>query len=231
MGMYTELILGCSLSEKTPRILIEALDWVINSKKKPKYENPKNYEEKIYNERFIDRTFSEKEIEEFEKKYDLCCIIYSGSYYFGCADSKPSFYKDDISKDYKLSFRSNCKNGGIIENFLEYIKPYIIQGSGPSDVYAYVQYEEDEFPTIYSLKYDKTNVLDPDIVEKFWKKNDLEWKCFDKLYKLVTPGFQVTDEMLKSRGVDPNDRHSDLAILDIIVDKICEDYKKAVNHD
>ena len=49
MGMYTELILGCSLSEKTPRILIEALDWVINSKKKPKYENPKNYEEKIYN--------------------------------------------------------------------------------------------------------------------------------------------------------------------------------------
>ena len=81
------------------------------------------------------------------------------------------------------------------------------------------------------MKYDKTNVLDPDIVEKFWKKNDLEWKCFDKLYKLVTPGFQVTDEMLKSRGIDPNDRHSDLAILDIIIDKICEDYKKAVNHD
>ena len=37
--------------------------------------------------------------------------------------------------------------------------------------------------------------------------------------------------MLKSRGVDPSDRYSDLAILDIIVDKICEDYKKAVNHD
>lgn len=151
--------------------------------------------------------------------------------YFGYAESKPSFYKDDISRDYKLSFRSNCKNGGIIENFLKYIKSYIIQGSGPSDVYAYVQYEEDEFPTIYSLRYDKTNVLDPDIVEKFWKKNDLEWKCFDKLYELVTPGFQVTDEMLKSRGVDPNDRHSDLAILDIVIDKICEDYKKAVNHD
>ena len=100
MGMYTELILGCSLSEKTPRILIEALDWVINSKKKPKYEHPKNYEEKIYNERFIDQTFSEKEIEEFENKYNLCYIIYSGSYYFGCAESKPSFYKDDISKDY-----------------------------------------------------------------------------------------------------------------------------------
>lgn len=73
-------------------------------------------------------------------------------------------------------------------------------------------------------------MLDPDIVEKFWKKNDLEWKCFDKLYKLVTPGFQVTDEMLKSRGIDPNDRNSDLAILDIIIDKICEDYKKVVNH-
>lgn len=160
--MYTELILGCSLSKETPRILIEALDLVINPKKKPKYENPKNYEEKIYNERFIDQTFSEKEIEEFENKYNLCYIIYSGSYYFGCADSKPSFYKDDISKDYKLSFRSNCKNGGIIENFLEYIKPYIIQGSGPSDIYAYVQYEEDEFPTIYSLKYGKTSVPSTD---------------------------------------------------------------------
>lgn len=45
--MYTELILGCSLSEKTPRILIEALDWVINSNKKPKYENPKTMK-KIY---------------------------------------------------------------------------------------------------------------------------------------------------------------------------------------
>lgn len=228
--MYTELILGCSLSKETPRILIETLDWIINSNKKPKYDNPKNYEEKIYNGRFIDQTLSEKEIEEFEKKYNLRRIIYSGSYYFGYAESRPSFYKDDISDDYKLSFRSNCKNGGIIENFLKYIKPYIIQGSGPSDVYAYVQYEEDEFPTIYSLKYDKTNVLDQDIVEEFWKKNDLEWKCFNKLYELVTPGFQVTEEMLKSRGVDLNDKNSDLAILDIIIDKICEDYKKVVNH-
>lgn len=145
MGMYTELILGCSLSKDTPRILIETLDLVINANKKPKYNNPKNYEEKIYNEHFIDQTLSEKEIEEFEKKYNLCRIIYSGSYYFGYADSKPSFYKDDISKDYKLNFRSNCKNGGIIENFLKYIKPYIIQGSGPSDVYAYVSMKKMNF--------------------------------------------------------------------------------------
>lgn len=34
--MYTELILGCSLSKETPRILIEALDWVINQNKKTK---------------------------------------------------------------------------------------------------------------------------------------------------------------------------------------------------
>lgn len=231
MGMYTELILGCSLSKDTPRILIETLDWIINQNKKPKYDNPKNYEEKRYNEQFIDRTLSEEEIEKFEKEYNLRYIIWSGSYYFGYGESKPSFYKDYIDNEYKISFRSNCKNRGIIEDFLNYIKSYVVHGSGPSDVYAYVQYEEAEFPTIYSLKYEKTDVLDPNIVEEFWKKNDQEWKCFDKLYELVTPGFQVTDEMLKAKGVDPNDRHSDLAILDIIIDKICEDYKKVVNHD
>lgn len=74
-------------------------------------------------------------------------------------------------------------------------------------------------------------MLDQDIVEKFWKKNDHDWKCFNKLYKLVIPGFQVTDEMLKAKEVDLNDRNLDLAILDIIIDKICEDYKKVVNHD
>ena len=162
MGMYTELILGCSLSKETPRILIEALDWVINPNKKPKYENPKNYEEKIYNERFINQTLSEEEIEEFDNKYNLYRIIYSGSYYFGCAESKPSFYRDEITGEYRLGFRSNCKNGGTIESLLEYMEPYIIQGSGPSDIYAYVQYEEDEFPTIYSLKYGKTSVPSTD---------------------------------------------------------------------
>jgi hypothetical protein len=40
-----------------------------------------------------------------------------------------------------------------IEKFIEYIKPYVIQGSGfvNHNIFAYVQYEEAEFPTIYAL--------------------------------------------------------------------------------
>ena len=38
-----------------------------------------------------------------------------------------------------------------IETFIEYIKPYVISGSGYHDIFAYVQYEEDEFPTIYAI--------------------------------------------------------------------------------
>lgn len=34
MGMYTEFIFGCSLSKDTPKICIDALDYVINGENK-----------------------------------------------------------------------------------------------------------------------------------------------------------------------------------------------------
>ena len=54
MGMYTELIFGCTLSKHTPKVCIDALDTVINGDKHPKYEEPKDWREQEYNKHFID---------------------------------------------------------------------------------------------------------------------------------------------------------------------------------
>lgn len=153
MGMYTEFIFGCSLSKNTPKICIDALDYVINGEnKKPKYENPEIWEEKEYNDKFIERTSTNNEIQTFIREYDFIRLFCSGSYYFGAPVSKRLYY-DHISKTYKISTRSNLKNyHNQIEKFIEYIKPYVVRGSGyDHSIFAYVQYEEDEFPTIYGI--------------------------------------------------------------------------------
>ena len=60
--MYTEFIFGCELSKNTPRVCVEALDFVINGEdKQPKYENPEGWEQKDYNEHYIDRTLPVEE--------------------------------------------------------------------------------------------------------------------------------------------------------------------------
>lgn len=158
MGMYTEFIFGCALREDTPRICIEALDYVINGEeKKPRYENPITCEEKLYNDTFIDRILSVEEIENFADFYDLSRLCYSFSGYFGAGENDPCFYYDSVIKAYRISIRSDIKNyENQIDRFLEYIEPYIKSGSGSNDIYAYVLYEENEYPYIYSLKGGKT---------------------------------------------------------------------------
>lgn len=154
MGMYTEFIFGCALSKDTPKICIDALDYVINGQdKKPKYENPETWEEKEYNEKFIERISTDDEIQAFIGEYDFGRLFCSDSYYFGAPVSSKKFYQDYIDKTYRISTRANLKNyNRQIEKFIEYIKPYVIQGSGfDHNIFAYVQYEEAEFPTIYAL--------------------------------------------------------------------------------
>ena len=152
MGMYTEFIFGCTLSEHTPKICVDALDTVINGDKHPKYEEPKDWREQEYNKHFIERTTPEEEIREFIERYNLGKLFYCTSYYFGAPPVR-RFYYDYIDNGYHISTRSNLKNyDNEIEKFLEYIKPYVEQGSGyPHQIYAYVQYEEAEFPTIYAM--------------------------------------------------------------------------------
>ena len=164
MGMYTEFIFGCALSEDTPKICIEAMDYVINGEeKKPRYENPKNYQEESFNENYIERTYTDEEINEFIEKYDFWRLFRCYSYYFGAANPVGKFYYDSIYKHYHISTRADLNNyDGQIERFIDYIKPYIVQGSGYShNVFAYVQFEESEFPTIYAMdgKYSVNPVL------------------------------------------------------------------------
>ena len=154
MGMYTEFIFGCELSKDTPKICIEALDYVINGEnKQPRYDDPKDYIQKCYNDSYIDRTLPIEEIEAFINKYDFYRLFNSCSYYFGAANPISKFYWDNISKSYHISTRADLKNySNQIETFIDYIKKYITQGSGyDHNIFAYVQYEEAPFPTMYGI--------------------------------------------------------------------------------
>ena len=121
MGMYTELILGCSLTKDLPKECVNALNNCINS--------------------------SDIIIDDFSKKYELMDICYSESAYFG---SPPSCKFIEDSDYYQLSIRSNLKNYfQEIERFLDYLRPYVEYGSGINEFYAIVTYEENSYPTIW----------------------------------------------------------------------------------
>jgi len=128
MGMYTELIFGAELKKDTPIEVIEALKYMIGEKK----ERPIN----------------------FPLPNGRCEWLFRGaSYYFGVNRPVGKMWFDDITKNWIVSTRSNTKNyGSEIEDFLEWIKPYINSGSGSRDMYAIVTYEEDETSTIYYLQ-------------------------------------------------------------------------------
>ena len=121
MGMFTELILGCSLTKDLPKECVDAFNNCINS--------------------------SDIIIDDFSKKYKLMDICYSESAYFG-SSSNCKF--EEYPDYYQLSIRSNLKNYfQEIENFLDYLKPYVLLGSGINNFYAIVTYEEDSYPTIW----------------------------------------------------------------------------------
>ena len=129
MGMYTELICGCTLRKDTPKIFVDSMFWLLNNTQGK--ESP--------------------EITKFIDNYDLSRILFSDSYYFG-APSNCIFKYDKIGDNYELSIRSNLKNyEGQIEKFLDYITPYVEDGSGTKNIFAMVLYEEDEFPTLYTV--------------------------------------------------------------------------------
>lgn len=143
--MYTEMIVGCALVN-LPTACVEALDYVIN-----KCQN-KN---KAYQDFIEGKSDISFEAQDFIKRYDLYYMIYSQSCYFG-APSTVSFHTEMWwnGKDiHFLSIRSNCKNyDGKIQNFLEFLRPYVYEGSGPNNIYGYMHYEEDDFPVIYNTR-------------------------------------------------------------------------------
>lgn len=122
MGMYTELIFGATLKKDTPNEVIETLKSMCGLQ-------------------------SEIDILQLSRN-----PLYAQSCYFGVSSSKPFMEFDSITKKWVISTRGNIKNyEGDIDKFLEWIRPYIANGSGVRDMYAIVMYEEWEEPTIYYL--------------------------------------------------------------------------------
>lgn len=124
MGMYTELIFGAELKEDTPKKVIENLKYLTG----------------------------ELELEKPPKELkDFWFVLRGASYYFGVSNPTHKLWFDEICKSWHLSSRSNIKNyENEIEKFLEWIKPYISQGSGYPQFYAIVTYEDGE-PKIYYM--------------------------------------------------------------------------------
>lgn len=125
--MYTELIFGASLKNDTPEQVINALKYIVGEiETKP-----------------LDFPLSEGRTE---------WLLKGSSYYFGVSEPITRLWQD-LQNEWRLSARCSIKNyGGEIEEFLEWIKPYIDGGSGYRAMYALTMYEEDSEPTIYYLK-------------------------------------------------------------------------------
>lgn len=192
MGMYTELILGAQLKKDTPSYIIEAFDYVINKD---------------------DSAEISDEAKTFIDEYSLYTLFYCTSYYFGVIDSTRSFRYDSIAGQWCISTRANLKNGGRIEKFLEFIKDYIEDGSGPTNIFAYVQYEESDFPTLWtpSGKYS----YDASGFEEYYNKQVNEYySLFNKLYYGICKDFAITPEILEQYGLtaDTYTQHDGLRI-------------------
>lgn len=178
--MYTELIFGASL-KNIPDDLERALDCVIN-------DNP-------------DITAAAQDLID---TYSLNKIFWGSSYYFGAHRNTPTFEYDEIGNHWVLSTRANCKNyQEEIEKFLEYIKQYVEYGSGPNDIFAYVQYEESDFPTIYS-KQGKFDWFDKNKVSSAERDYTILHNSLCELCHELIPEYKVTNEVLKENNLDSN---------------------------
>lgn len=179
MGMYTELILGIEFKEDTPEYIIEAIDCLINKS---------------------DKGIISDEAQNFIDEYDLGLMLHGCSYYFAVNRSNYAFWEDESDKHWHLSSRANLKNGGRIEKFLNFIKDYVEGGAGPLGVFAYVHYEQSEFPTIWTkggpLKYDISS-----IEAAYDKEINKYYDTFNMLYSKFCPDFVLTTKVLEKYGL------------------------------
>lgn len=135
MGMYTELIVGCSLKRNIPIKIINVLRFLTD-------DSPYKSSEGLW---IPDDKFFQT---------DRWSLLLTGcAYEFGgCYDNQTLFKYDDIIDRWFLSVRCAVKNyTGEIEFFLDWLKPFIHRGSGGMNMYAISIYEDEDHPTIYYL--------------------------------------------------------------------------------
>ena len=127
MGTYTEIIFGARLKKSTPKNIIDTLRFVANGPTQTIHEEDPVI---VYDKELIE-------------KYNLYYVMRSASYYFGVCEPVSKMWFNEIAGEWVLSFRANCKNyDGKLEEFVEWIKPYIKSGTGYEDIYAIITVEE-----------------------------------------------------------------------------------------
>lgn len=182
--MYTELIFGATLKEKTPTYVTQALDSVINDRTNVNLSD---------------------EVKQFIDEYSISKLIWCSSYYFGAHDNKPSCVFDKIAGRWCISFRANCKNyQNEIEKFIGFIKPYVEYGSGPTNIFAIVQYEESDYPTLYGTE-DKYEYLDEERITTDRKFANELIDIVNDLYYFGSPDLVIDKHKLKEYGIDEDD--------------------------
>lgn len=196
--MYTELIFGATLKEKTPTYVTQALNCVIND----------NVDDKLSDE-----------AKQFIDEYSLSKLILGTSYYFGAHTNTPSCVFDKIANRWCISFRANCKNyRGEIEKFIEFIKPYVEYGSGLTNIFAIVQYEEDDYPTLHGI-IGKYEYLDKERITTDRKFAHELIEIINDLYNFGSPDLVIDKNKLDEYGIDEDD-YNDIDSYRIMVDVI-----------
>lgn len=134
MGMYTELIFGCSLKKETPSQVIDVLKYLVRESEEP---------ESLPEHKFF-------ACERWSYLFTMC------SFYFGVNRPVNKMWFEEIGNNWVISTRSNIKNyDGEIESFLEWIEPYVESGSGNKNLYAISCYEDGD-PELYFLEEKKS---------------------------------------------------------------------------
>ncbi len=131
MGMYTELVYGARLKENTPLHIIEMLKVIFG----------------------INESLPDKYSDWEDKFPEISCIPFGGSYYFAVQNPHSRMSFDDVSKDWTIVVRCNIKNyHNQIENFIEWLSPYV-EGSGAKDDFlGYTLHEESIAPILIWTK-------------------------------------------------------------------------------
>lgn len=198
MGMYTELIFGATLKENTPTYVTNALNSIINDR--------------------VNVNLSD-EVKQFSDEYLLSKLIWCTSYYFGAHTNKPSCVFDKIANRWCISFRANCKNyQNEIEKFIEFIKPYVEYDSGTTNIFAIVQYEEDDYPTLYGTG-GKYEYLDKERITTDRKFANEVIGIINDLYYFGSPDLVIDKNKLEKYGIDGDD-YKTIDGYKIIVDVI-----------
>jgi hypothetical protein len=123
MGMYTEISFAAELDSQTPECIKEAIRSLVAGDV-PDYPHP-----------------------FFQTPRSLCVMLGESTSF---PAHQPPVFEVDEHGSLVLYFRANLKKqDDEIELFLDWIKPYILYGSGARDLYAVVIHEDADTPDLY----------------------------------------------------------------------------------